>query len=1233
MNSLNIILNNKIVKGNKGETILQLAKRNGVEIPTLCNDDRLEPFSSCYVCVVEVEGMRGLQPACSTKIIEGMKIITDSDKVRKSRKSALELLLSNHYADCVAPCKMTCPAGVDVQGYISLINKGMYREAVGLIKEVNPLPAICGRVCVRPCEVACRRNLLEGKGVGIDYLKRFATDMDFESGNKYMPEVKAKTGKKVCVIGAGPGGLTSAYYLAKEGHDVDIYEASPHPGGMLRYGIPPYRLPNEIINKEVESITDMGVKIFYEKKLGKNLSYKDIKSKYDSLILTIGSQNGTTIGCENDKAENVLSGIDFLRNMEMTGQRYDFSGKKVAVIGGGNTAMDCCRTSMRCGAKKVYIIYRRTEKEMPANPIEIHESKLEGIEYLFLTAPAKVNVDEKGKLKTLACYKMQLGEPDASGRRRPMKVEGSEFEIELDYILAAIGQKTNVNFLNDINDNSDEKLIVNKWGDIDADKKTLQTSMKNVFAAGDGVTGPATLIEAISQGRKAAKSCHQYISGLTLTGEPFEFISKRDNFEKQKDEDYKGKFAEQIREEMPTIDPNKRKNFSEVELGYTKKQALEETLRCLECGCSVYYTCDLKKYSTDYEAVQMKFGGEYKKYDVDFRHPFVEIDNNKCILCSRCVRICKDVVNANALGLVNRGFETFVAPSGSKELTETNCESCGMCITTCPTGAITENVPFKPGPVKYESIDTICNYCSTGCEITVQHNNGFFMRTIGKDGVINKDMNICRYPKFGYRYLNDGSRIKKPMLKVDGEFKEIEFKKAYELIASKIKSVQPDENAFFAGARLTNEELYLIQKFARAAAKTNNISSFHYLNRGDGYAKNYVANVPFEQIGKAGKIYLIGSEINYENAVVGYMINNARYYNKAKFEVVTNNENSKMIHKSDRTLFVKSYYHFIKALNHFILSNELENGLFIKDNVIGFDEYKKALLFEDFNKLLNESGVFFEKRLIDFATEFNNEMNAVVVFSEKHISSNASKELFNLALITGKLGKTSSGLISLKEKNNSQGLFDMGISPELGVGGVAINNPELKEKMKKSWNVNTVSEVINGNLFNSMKSKEIKNVFIFGEDPIGCAVDKKSSEELLSGKDFMVVQDYFVTDTAKKADLILPASLPFESGGSYSNTQKFIVNFDAAIDSKIQKKNYEQLIDIMKLLGVKCKLDITHNITLEIASLLNHKEIDEEDKLYNLTYTEVDDMNRTYDYGCDNLMKRFEDSFNKAFEN
>jgi formate dehydrogenase major subunit len=1226
---LNIVLDGKIVSGYRNETILQLAKRNGIEIPTLCNDERLEPYSSCFLCVVEIEGMRGLQPACSTKIVEGMKIITTNDKIRKSRKSSLELLLSNHYADCLAPCKMTCPAGVDVQGYIALINKGMYKEAVGLIKETNPLPAICGRVCVRPCEVACRRNLLEGTGVGIDYLKRYTTDKDFNSGDKFKPDVKYRTGKKVAIIGAGPGGLTSAYYLAIEGHSVDIYEALPYAGGMLRYGIPPYRLPNDIIDKEVESITELGVNIFYEKKLGVNLSYKEIKTKYDSVILTIGSQNGTNIGCENDKAENVLSGIDFLRNMELTGQKYDFTGKKVAVLGGGNTAMDCCRTSLRCGAEKVYIIYRRTEKEMPANPIEIHESKLEGIEYLFLTAPAKVNIDEKGKLKSLSCFKMQLGEPDASGRRRPMKVEGSEFEIELDYILAAIGQKTNVNFIDDINNNSDERLVINKWGDIDADKNTLRTSIKNVFAAGDGVTGPATLIEAIAQGRRAALSCHQYLTGATLTGKIFEFVSRKDNFEKQKPEQYRNKFRLLIREEMPTLEPSARKNFTEVELGYSDNSALQETFRCLECGCAENFTCVLKRYCTEYNVNQNKFSGEYKKYEIDFEHPFIEIDNNKCILCSRCVRICKDVVNANALGLINRGFETFVAPSMKQTLLETDCESCGMCISTCPTGAMSENYKYKPGPFNTESFDTICNYCSVGCEITIHHKNNYITKITGKNGIVNNDTNICRYAKFGYSYLNDNNRITAPLQKKDGKFVPISFEKAYDLIYSKIRNSASDKNIFFAGARLTNEELYLIQKFARAAVKTNNVSSFHYLGRGEQYRYNSLKNTPFEQIEKAGRIYVIGSEINYDHPVMSYMINNARFKNNTGFELVTSNSESSLIKKANRALIIKSYYYFLKTINHYILSSNLENSLFIKDNVTGFDEYKKSLLFEDFNILMKKSGVFFEKRLIDFANDLVNEMNSIIIFSEKNISSNAGKELFNLALITGKLGKNYNGLISLKEKNNSQGLFDMGIEPGYGVGGNSIESMEFLNDMKKLWHIDKLPETIS-DIIEILKNKNFKNIFIYGEDPIGTSITPDETRELINGKDFMVVQDYFITETAKEADLILPASLPFEIGGSFANTQKYILNFDPAKESKLIKNSYQQLIDLMKMFGITNKVNITNNITIEIASLL--RENISEDVDLKLNYTKEDSDNRKFNYGCDYVVKRFEEEFNSLIK-
>ncbi len=1227
--TVNVILNGKTTPGIKGESILQLAERNGIEIPTLCNDPRLVPYTSCYVCVVEVEGMRGLQPSCSTIISEGMRIETHNDRIYKSRKTALELMLSNHYADCIAPCQQTCPAGVDVQGYISHIEKGQYRDAVALIKETNPLPAICGRVCVRPCEVACRRNLLdESAPVGIDYLKRFASDIDLESENKFVPEIKPDTGKKVAVIGAGPGGISAAFFLRKEGHDIDVYEAAPKAGGWLRYGIPEYRLPNDILQKEVDNVVEMGVQIHFNTRLGDNLKYEEIQKKYDAVVLAIGSQTGTLIGCEGDDAENVFSGIDFLKEMEMTGKPYDFGGKRVAVVGGGNTAMDCCRTAVRCGAEKVFVIYRRTENEMPANPIEIHESKIEGVEYLLLTNPTKVNKDKDGKVKSITCLKMELGDADASGRRRPIPIPGSEFELEVEYVLAAIGQKTDVNFTENINKAVKKgELKLNRWGDIDADANTLQTGIENVFAAGDGVTGPATLIQAIAQARIASHSCSLYLDGKPVEPMKEEFFSKKDNFKTQLKEDYIGTFADQEREEMPTLEAGDRKNFKEVELGYDSEEvAQHESLRCMECGCTEVYTCDLKKYATEYHSKQEGIKGEFKEYAVDFRHPFIEIDNNKCVLCARCIRICHEVVGANALGLVNRGFDTYVAPSMGDSLQDTNCESCGMCISTCPTGAITENVPFKPGPVKLEKVQSICNYCSIGCELDFEHKSGFVMRVEGRDGKVNPNGNLCKYGKFGYRYLNDKTRITRPLLKVNGRFEEIGFDEAFKIIAEKIKEVTPDDNVFFAGGRLSNEEMYLIQKFARMAAGTNNVTSFHYLNRGHGYIGNTKKNVPFEQLKEASKIYLIGAEVNRDNAVAGFVINNVKIKHKVPLKLVTIMDSSPMEHKVEEVLKVKSYYHFIKAVNYYLVANNFHNGMFIEDHCEGFAEYKEQILKENFVDLVERSGVTYMDSVIEFAKEYNNQMNAVIIFSEKELCSDACSELFNMAMITGKLGKTANGLISIKEKNNAQGIFDMGICPTLGVGALDIRDKGLVSRMKKKWKVKEVPQVVNISQYQSLEAGKLKNLFIFGEDPLGCTTNKVKVAGWLTVADFVMVQDYFMTDTAKHAELILPASFPFESGGTFTNTQKVIQEFEAAFKPASGMTTLEQLSGLMKQFGIKQKSD-PGDVMLEAISLLPPEAIQEKHRFIS---TEEKTNCHMFAHGCDYIVKRFDDEFDEA---
>jgi formate dehydrogenase major subunit len=718
----------------------------------------------------------------------------------------------------------------------------------------------------------------EGTSVGIDYMKRFASDYDLNSDVHYKPKIEASTGKKVAIIGAGPGGLSAAYFLQQKGHMVDIFEANSHAGGWLRYGIPEYRLPNDLLDQEISTVTELGVKIFLNKELGKNLSFEEIKENYDATILTIGSQRGTLLRAEGEDADGVFSGIDFLRNMEQTGQRYDFTGKTVAVVGGGNTAMDCCRTAQRCGAEKTYVIYRRTEKEMPANPIEIHESKLEGVEYLFLTNPTKVNKTKEGKVKSITLLKMELGEPDASGRRRPVAIEGSDYDLEVDYILAAIGQKTDINFLDDINEHTNVgELKANKWGDIDADTKTLQTGIPNVFAAGDGVTGPATIIEAIQQAGIASLSCHQYLTGQEIKPAIKEFLSKKSNFKQLESEDFQSSFESQNREEMPVLTSKNRMNFDEVELGYTEEMALNEAQRCFECGCQEYFTCDLKKHCTDYGAEQERYKGNYHERPLDFSHPYIEIDNNKCILCSRCIRICNEVTGTNALGLVQRGFETYVAPSLGKSLLDTNCESCGMCISTCPTAAINENFKFKPGPFALDSFDTVSNYGSSGEKISVNHRDGFVVQITGAKGRVNSEGNIGRKSKFGYQYFNDNGRITKPLLKTsEGGYKEISFKEAYKLMKEKITDTASKKNAFFAGARLTNEEQYLVKKLAVEAANSTNIGSFHYMGRGNAYGMNSFKNVPFDQIRDANKIYILGAELNYDDQFVSYIVNNTK---------------------------------------------------------------------------------------------------------------------------------------------------------------------------------------------------------------------------------------------------------------------------------------------------------------------------------------------------------------------
>ena len=716
---VNLTINGKAVQAPEGSTILEAARLADIYIPTLCYDEAVEVYGACGLCVVEAQGIPKLLRSCSAKVSEGMVINTESERVVQSRKIAMELLMSAHDGDCVAPCQLNCPAKTDCQGYVGLIANGEYDAAIKLIKNKIPLPASIGRVCPHPCEKACRRQNVE-EPINIAQLKAFAADMDLKS-DSYLPECKPASGKTVAIIGGGPAGLTAAYYLTIMGHSVTVYDMMDKMGGMLRYGIPQYRLPKEVLDKEIAIIEKAGVKLVNNVKLGRDFTIKSLKEQNDAVIVAVGAWKSSSMRTPGEDLEGVYGGIDFLRAV-IQGNAPAI-GEKVAICGGGNTAMDACRTAVRLGAKEVYVIYRRTRNEMPADKLEIDEAEEEGVTYKFLTNPLSFN-GENGKLKSVTLQLMELGEPDASGRRKPVPIEGKTEEIELDSVILAIGQKL---VAEDV-----AELTLNSRGNIEADPDFFTTEIDGVFAIGDATNrGASIAIEAIGEADRCARVVDAFLNGQALdTRVPY--ISKRD----ESTIDYSD------REKKERLNPKvlapevRNKNFDEVSLGFTEEEAQEEAKRCLECGCREYFKCKLLKVAQRYDIMPERFKGVMpQKYTHD-ENAFIERNTAKCILCGLCVRSCREVMNLSSIGLLGRGFTTDVSPAFSLPLDQTNCNNCGLCVQLCPTGSLTEKFALeKQVPLNEEYTEEFVDINGKQASVKVSRYNGKVLRVIPNDEI------------------------------------------------------------------------------------------------------------------------------------------------------------------------------------------------------------------------------------------------------------------------------------------------------------------------------------------------------------------------------------------------------------------------------------------------------------------------------------------------------------------
>jgi formate dehydrogenase major subunit len=642
------------VEVERGATILEAARKLGVEIPALCHAEGVAPFGSCFLCVVRIEGRRNLVPSCAAPAADGMHVTTQSDELRAARRTALELLFSDHVGDCVAPCTLACPAGMDIPAMIRRIREGDPGGALEVIRERIPFAGALGRICPRFCERVCRRGELD-EPIAICALKRFPADA--ANGMDASPAAPP-SGKKVAIVGAGPAGLSAAFYLLREGHACTIFDANAEPGGTLRYGVPEFRLPKRALEAEIAVLRRLGAKFRMNQRLGENLDFERLRAEHDAVFLALGA------------AAEPSEALAFLRQVA-EGRRRAVP-ETVAVLGGGDEAVAAAQTALRLGARLVTLACETARERMPCFSERVDAAEAEGIRLECSAKAAKIE---------------PTGMPDGSQGGEAMRVvlerDGATFPIEAGLLIAAPPRRAETELFKKLGLNVTARGIA-------TDRHTLRTNLEAVFAGGECAAGPGAAVRAVAAGRLAALSIGQFLRGEAVVGER---KMMHVLMGKLSDSEHAALFRDFVRGEKraqpASLDPaSRRATFDEVTAGLSGAEAVREAQRCIQCDCLAKDRCGLRRYGTEYGAEPGKFKGERRAFARDSSHPEIVYESGKCILCGLCVRIAEQEGERPGITFHGRGFPTAAAIPFDRSVAEGLARTGARCAAACPTGAL-----------------------------------------------------------------------------------------------------------------------------------------------------------------------------------------------------------------------------------------------------------------------------------------------------------------------------------------------------------------------------------------------------------------------------------------------------------------------------------------------------------------------------------------------------------------